>query len=87
MKPAARREAVGYIMQRHAYRQRRAYRLVGLRVQWHSIARDEALRARLRELAAHYRRYGYLRLHALMTSGSLVVNAKRTYQVCREEGQ
>ena len=50
--------------------QRRACRLVGLSrsvAQYRCKPRnDEALRARLKELAARYRRYGYLRLHVLL---------------------
>lgn len=42
--------------------------------------------ARLRDLAARYRRYGYLRLHVLLAGKGLVVNAKRTYRLYREEG-
>jgi len=90
VKPAARREAVGYLMKWHEYSQRRACRLVGLS---RSVAqyrgrprRDEALRARLKELAARYRRYGYLRLHVLLAGEGLVVNAKRTYRLYREGG-
>ena len=33
-----------------------------------------------------YRRYGYLRLQVLLAGEGLVVNTKRTYRVCREEG-
>ncbi len=90
MKPAARREAVGYLMDRRNYSQRRACRLVGLS---RSVAqyrrrpkRDDVLRARLKDLAARYRRYGYLRLHVLLAGEGLVVNAKRTYRLYREEG-
>ena len=36
--------------------------------------------ARLKELAARYRRYGYLRLHVLLAGEGLVVNAKRTWR-------
>ena len=90
MKPAARREAVGYLMAQRNHSQRRACRLVGLS---RSVAQyrcgprqDDTLRARLKELAARYRRYGYLRLHVLLAGEGLVVNAKRTYRLYREEG-
>ena len=92
MRPAARREAVGRLMDRHGLSQRRACQLVGLS---RSVAQyryrprnDEGLRARLKELAARYRRYGYLRLHVLLAKEGLVVNAKRTYRLyCEEELQ
>jgi len=47
---------------------------------------DVPLRARMRELAAQYRRYGYLRLHVLLRQEGLVVNRKRTYRLYRSEG-
>ncbi len=76
-------------MKRHGYSQRRACRLVGLSrsvAQYRGrLRRDETLRARLKELAARYRRYGYLRLHVLLAGEGLVVNAKRTYRLYREE--
>lgn len=77
-------------MDRHRYSQRRACGLVGLS---RSVAqyrgrpqRDDVLRARLKSLAARYRRYGYLRLHVLLADEGLVVNVKRTYRLYREEG-
>ena len=42
---------------------------------------DEALRARLRELAAERRRFGYRRLHVLLRREGLVVNRKRTQRL------
>lgn len=71
--------------------ERRACELVGLE---RSVARyrsrrcvhDAALRERMRELAAQYRRYGYLRLHVLLRQEGLVMNRKRTYRVYRAEG-
>lgn len=44
------------------------------------------LRARLRELAEQYPRYGYLMLHAMLRAEGLVVNRKRTYRVYTELG-
>ena len=90
MRPAARRQAVGHVMERHGMSQRRACRLVGLSrsvAQYRCKPRnEEVLRARLKELAARYRRYGYLRLHVLLAGEGLVVNAKRTYRLYGEEG-
>jgi putative transposase len=69
--------------------QRRACGLVSLH---RSVARycgrrpdDAGVRARLRELAELYRRYGYLRLHVLLRKEGLVMNRKRTYRLYREE--
>jgi transposase InsO family protein len=47
---------------------------------------DEALRSRLRELAAERRRFGYRRLHVLLRREGLVLNRKRTQRLYREEG-
>ena len=46
---------------------------------------ETALRARLRELAAAFPRYGYKLLHELLKREGLVVNAKKTYRLYREE--
>jgi putative transposase len=47
---------------------------------------DAVLRARLRELAEQYPRYGYLMLHAMLRAEGLVVNRKRTYRIYTELG-
>ncbi len=69
--------------------QRRACRLVGMHrsVARHQSCRPDkaALRARLRALAAAFPRYGYKLLHALLKREGLVVNAKQTYRLYREE--
>ncbi|RDD63003.1 transposase [Ferruginivarius sediminum] len=44
------------------------------------------MRARLRELAGQRKRYGYLHLHVLLRREDLVVNAKRTCRLYKEEG-
>ena len=44
-----------------------------------------AVRARLRTLAAAFPRYGYKLLHELLKREGLVVNAKQTYRLYREE--
>jgi putative transposase len=49
-------------------------------------APDTELRARLRELAAERRRFGYRRLHVLLRQEGLVQNRKRTQRLYREEG-
>ena len=47
---------------------------------------DQALRSRLRSLAASYPRYGCPTLHAMLKREGLVINAKRTLRLYREEG-
>jgi len=48
--------------------------------------RREALRARLRELAHERVRWGYRRLHVLLTREGVAVNHKCVYRLYREEG-
>lgn len=48
--------------------------------------KDDALRARLKELTDKQSAYGYLLLHGLLKSEGLVVNKKRTYRIYTEEG-
>ena len=46
---------------------------------------DEGVRARLRELAAIRRRFGYRRLYILLKREGVVVNHKKLYRIYREE--
>jgi putative transposase len=47
---------------------------------------DQALRQRLRDLAAQRKRFGSPRLHILLKREGLVINHKRTERLYREEG-
>jgi putative transposase len=47
---------------------------------------DEALRKRMREIAAQRKRFGSPRLHIMLKRENLVVNHKRTERIYREEG-
>jgi len=47
---------------------------------------DVELRARLRELAADQRRFGYRRLHVLLRNEGYMLNRKKTQRLYREEG-
>lgn len=47
---------------------------------------DQALRARLKKLAAEQSAYGYLLLHGMLKAEGLVINKKRTYRIYTEEG-
>ena len=73
----------------HRCSERRACGLIGLArsvARYRPRRRDEAeLRARLRELAGQHRRFGYLRLHALLRREGLVINLKKTYRLYRAE--
>ncbi len=69
--------------------QRRVCRLVGLSrsvAQYRCKPRnEEALRARLKELAARYRRYGYLRLHVLLVKEGLQVRRRQRRRLPRRD--
>ena len=76
-------------MEGHGLSQRRACRLVGI---GHSTLRyqrrranDDAVRKRLRELAAQRRRFGYRRLGWLLAREGQAMNHKKLYRLYREE--
>jgi putative transposase len=88
--PAARREVVAYLQEQHRFSQRRACRVVRaaratVRYQPRRSS-QEALRARLRELAAARPRFGYRRLTILVRREQGAVNHKRVYRLYRLEG-
>ena len=92
MSPAKRRVAVDHLIGTFAVSQRRACTVVG---QPRSTQRmpatlptpaEQHLRARLRELATARPRYGYRRLHALLTREGYQVNHKCVQRLCRDEG-
>jgi putative transposase len=69
---------------------RRACRVVGMcratcNYRSRRNGKDEALRARLRELAEQRRRFGCPRLHVMLKREMLVINHKRTERLYREE--
>ena len=91
MTPAARRAAVGRVQNQYGLSERRACRLVGvgrstLRYRPRGRADEEALRQRLRGLAAERPRFGYRRLHALLRREGVYVNHKRIERLYREDG-
>ena len=90
MKPVAKRKAVGFLMSEMGLSERRSCRLVGLSRSVHQYRsapkNDNAVVERLKELASENRRYGYLRLHALLRREGLVMNHKRTYRLYLEQG-
>jgi len=68
--PAARREAVAYLMSAHEMSERRACKATGfcrMTLRYRLMRTDDALlRERLRVLAHERRRFGYRRLHVLL---------------------
>ncbi len=79
-----------WAMTEKGYSQRRACAVVGIDPRVHRYrsvrGEDAALRARLRELAAERRRFGYRRLHVLLRREGWELNWKKLYRVYREEG-
>lgn len=90
MTPAARREAVAILVERHEMSERRACAVIGAdRTSIRYRTRrpdDQDLRERLRALASERRRFGYRRLHVLLRREGDVVNRKKTQRLYREEG-
>lgn len=86
----AKRKAVGFLISGMGLSERRACRIVGLSrsvQQYQPLPKDdEAAIKRMKELASENRRYGYLRLHAMLRREGLVVNHKRTYRLYTELG-
>jgi transposase InsO family protein len=88
--PAARREAVAHLRVAFEVSERRACSTLGadrMSIRYRSIRPDDrAVRARLRELAAIRRRFGYRRLHILLKREGIVMNHKKLRRLYREEG-
>jgi putative transposase len=87
--PAARREAVAHLQSAFEVSERRACAVLGVdRTSFRYRSRrpaDAAVRARLRELAAVRRRFGYRRLLVLMRREGLTMNHKKFRRLYREE--
>ena len=87
--PVARREAVAHLRQAWEVSQRRACKAVGAErtsVRYRGVRADDgAVRARLRELAGERRRFGYRRLHILLSREGVCMNHKKLRRLYREE--
>lgn len=87
--PAARREAAAHLAQIFEVSQRRACSAIGADRSTIRYRRrrpdDGAVRARLRELAAVRRRFGYRRLHILLHREGLNMNHKKLRRLYAEE--
>jgi putative transposase len=87
--PAARREAVAHLRSLFEVSERRACAALGAdrsSVRYRSQRpEDAAVRARLRELAAIRRRFGYRRLFVLMRREGLTMNHKKFRRLYRDE--
>ena len=87
--PDAKREAVAHAREHHDLSERRASSLVSVSrrvIRCQSTRVDDApLRARLRELAAERRRFGYRRLGYLLAREGMKPNHKKLRRIYREE--
>jgi putative transposase len=87
--PVARREAAAHLCQTYEVSQRRACRAIGAdrsAIRYRSRRPDDgAIRARLRELAAIRRRFGYRRLHILLRREGTRMNHKKLRRLYAEE--
>lgn len=87
--PVVRRDAVAHLKTRFEVSERRACSVVGAdrsSMRYRSISPDDAaVRARLRELAALRRRFGYRRLHYLLGQEGIAINHKKLRRLYREE--
>ena len=89
MTPAARKTVVQHLQMVRQLSERRACGLIEvsrMTMRYVSLRDDSTLRARLRELAALRRRWGYRRLRVLLLREGMLVNHKRVYRIYREEG-
>ena len=87
--PVAKREAVAHLQSIFEVSERRACAGLGVdrtSVRYRSTRPDDgAVRARLRELAALRRRFGYRRLHILLRREGIIMNHKKLRRLYREE--
>lgn len=90
VKPAARRQAVARVCERHDVSERRACFALGVDrsgVRYRRRRPDETqVRQRIRDLAAERRRFGYRRLHLMLEKEGCKMNQKRFRRLYREEG-
>ena len=86
---AARREAVAHLRVAYEVSERRACSALEAdrtTVRYHSSRPDDAaVRSRLRDLASIRRRFGYRRLHVLLTREGIIINHKKLRRLYREE--
>jgi len=87
--PVARREAIAHLQSIFEVSERRACAGLGVdrtSVRYRSTRPDDgAVRARLRELAALRRRFGYRRLYILLRREGIIMNHKKLRRLYREE--
>jgi len=90
LKPAKRRILVGHLKASYQVSIRRACNVIQISrgVYEYKSRQDkqEALRKRIKEIAATRVRYGYMRIHTLLRREGWPINVKRVYRLYKEEG-
>jgi putative transposase len=89
MELVAMKAAVEQVQQEYAFSQRRACALLRVAVsscRYQTRRSDEPLRTQLVQLAREKPRFGYRRLHVLLSRTGEAVNHKRVHRVYREAG-
>ena len=90
VRPAQRRELVSWAMDSFRISERKAIRATGSQrssIRYRSVRpQQDALRRRIREIAAVRTRAGYPLIHTLLRREGWPVNRKRVYRLYREEG-
>ena len=90
VKPARRRDLVGFFRKRFQMSTSRACELASLARSTYRYQprrqEHQALRQRLIELAVERPRFGYRRLHLLLRREGFQANHKKVYRLYREEG-
>lgn len=88
--PAQLRKAAYHLKNKFNRSERSVCRAIGLArssCRYVSVkAPDDELKAKMRDIAQKYRRYGYRRIYVLIRREGLKVNHKRIYRIYREEG-
>jgi putative transposase len=89
--PARKRTIADSAQERFKISERRACRLVGLnrktkRYKPVNKTENDAIKKRLGELAARWKRFGYRRLHILLCREGYEINHKRVYRLYKEAG-
>lgn len=90
LKPKARHETAGWIMERFGLSQRRASSLVSVsRRVFSDMPREnglnDSIRKRMKELAGRFSRYGHWRLYIVLRRKGFLINHKRTERIYRSE--
>jgi putative transposase len=89
VRPAAKKQAIKILVEKHDVSERRAQQIVGLSrgtAHYKTKRNDDALRIAMKRIAAERRRFGYRRLAVMLKREGHDCNIKKIYRIYREEG-